>query len=340
MDLATTTPSAITTYLRDRGWIAGDTRVLALTEAGAGNMNIVRRVRLTTHGDEEATLILKQAPPFVARFPHLPAPPERAAVEAAFYRTVAGSAPVAALVPGLHGHDAGAQVLALEDLGNAEDYSRWYRDQPTRAEAKPVVDRLTKWLSQLHQLPVTASAFENRSMRNLNHAHIFDIPYRADSGVALTPALQGERERLAQSPAVRAALARLGAVYLAPATRGDQGSLLHGDFYPGSWLPRASGALGVLDVEFSFAGAPEFDLGVFIAHLEFCGLGALTDTVLSEYQHQRSCNTTLCLAFAGAELLRRLLGVAQLPLSAGEEQKLSWLEHGRRWLECYGSDLP
>ena len=36
--------------------------------------------------------------------------------------------------------------------------------------------------------------------------------------------------------------------------------------------------------------------------------------------------------FAGAELMRRLLGVSQLPLQADLEQKRAWLDRSRRWV--------
>ena len=53
----------------------------------------------------------------------------------------------------------------------------------------------------------------------------------------------------------------LGALYLQDGT-----SLLHGDYFPGSWLQTAAG-VRVIDPEFCFFGPPEFDVGVLLAHL-------------------------------------------------------------------------
>jgi len=58
----------------------------------------------------------------------------------------------------------------------------------------------------------------------------------------------------------------LGDLYLS-----DGPTLLHGDFYPGSWL-RTTQGIRIIDPEFAFTGAAEFDVGVFAAHLAFTGL--------------------------------------------------------------------
>ena len=91
-----------------------------------------------------------------------------------------------------------------------------------------------------------------------------------------------------------------------------------------------SGQLRVIDPEFSFCGNPEFDIGVFYAHLllsrheddtaSFWLQVALEDTPHSE---------PLVLQFAGVEIMRRILGVAQLPASLSLETKQHLLERSR-----------
>ena len=63
-----------------------------------------------------------------------------------------------------------------------------------------------------------------REMRALNHAHQFDIPLRTGNGGALGAEIP-ERSNLPQR------VEELGRLYLA-----DGPTLLHGDFFPGSWL--------------------------------------------------------------------------------------------------------
>jgi 5-methylthioribose kinase len=103
--------------------------------------------------------------------------------------------------------------------------------------------------------------------------------------------------------------------------------LLHGDFFPGSWL-RNDLAVFVIDPEFCFAGPPEYDLGVLQAHLVLTGQADEWPAMLNSYGGKP--DWTLAGRFAGAELMRRLIGVAQLPLRSGLDQKRAWLELSRQ----------
>jgi 5-methylthioribose kinase len=102
-------------------------------------------------------------------------------------------------------------------------------------------------------------------MRALNHAHIFEIPLERDNGLILDdvlPGLQCAADELRSDHDYVAAVRRLGTdVYLA-----DGDSLVHGDFFPGSFLATPAG-LKVIDPEFACFGRPEVDGGMFVAHL-------------------------------------------------------------------------
>ena len=86
----------------------------------------------------------------------------------------------------------------------------------------------------------------------------------------------------------------------------------------------------IIDPEFAFIGPPEFDIGVLIAHLQFARF-AQNDLmrVLSSYNAPARFSFPLALAFAGIEVIRRLLGIAQLPLPADLATKQSWLAAAR-----------
>ncbi len=122
----------------------------------------------------------------------------------------------------------------------------------------------------LHRLPVTdveAAPFANPAMQALNHAYIFALPMTFDPAVGdrlddLTPGLGRVAATLVADQAYRDAVIGLGEHYLHAPPR----ALVHGDYFPGSWLSR-DGAVVVIDPEFCFAGAPEFDYGVMAAHL-------------------------------------------------------------------------
>jgi 5-methylthioribose kinase len=321
----------VESHLQALGWIDDGDRILTLAPAGAGNMNRTLRARLT-HG----SLILKQAVPYVARYPHIPAPVERLAVEEAFYRTIAPSAALSVRTPRLLGVDLQNHLLCLEDLGEAADFTWVYGRPADGTDRGPAyggqLTALVYWLWKLHALAVgddAAARLENHAMRALNHAHIFEIPFDSD-GVSLSPAMAALRSELATDGSVRRRAEALGRIYLGERPHDSEKVLLHGDFYPGSWLEHATRGVMIIDPEFAFVGAPEFDVGVFAAHLLMAGheQGDVM-RLLQGYVRPAGFSYSLAMGFAGMEIIRRLLGVAQLPLTAGDDTRHRWLEAAR-----------
>jgi 5-methylthioribose kinase len=226
-------------------------------------------------------------------------------------------------MPALQAVDEDARLVWFEDLGEAADYLPCYGG---RALPQAELDALLRWLGGLHRVRLDASAWprlRNREMRALNHAHLFAIPLdpaQAPDVDAACPGLQAIAESYRRDPALRRAMELLGERYLE-----DGSTLLHGDFYPGSWLRTAAGPR-VIDPEFGFLGCPEFDVGVLRAHLDFAGAA---DHSLDAYAPPPGFDAMLAEGFAGVERIRRLLGVAQLPLEADLAQRHAWLERGR-----------
>ena len=293
MELSIANAANIADFSRDRGWLDGRFRFAEI--AGEGNMNLT--LRIVTDAD---SIVLKQSVPYVAKYPNIPAPIDRDRVEAAFYQSLQGM-PMAAVMPIFKGHAPEYHLLAFEDLGPASDCTDIYSDVALDSD----IPELLSWLRDLHQLHIESNVFTNRDMRMLNHAHIFEIPFEDHGSNDLT---------------LRAK--ELGNVYLS-----DGPTLLHGDFYPGSWL-RTTQGVRVIDPEFAFAGAAEFDLGVFAAHLAFAGLDdAAIRAAFDHYQPANPFDLRLALGFAGVEVLRRLWGIATLPLPENRgDQDLVWIE--------------
>ncbi|MCB9727173.1 MAG: phosphotransferase [Deltaproteobacteria bacterium] len=316
-------PAALADWLRARGWLAPDEPIEDLALAGEGNMNLTLRVVTPAR-----SFIVKQSRPYVEKYPHIPAPAERVSVEAAFYRTVAEVPALARAMPRLLGADDGDRVLLLEDLGEASDLMSVYRGVPVAPSERRA---LLSWLGTLHALRVTDPdpLLANRAMRELNHAHIFELPL-GDVDLldldAMTPGLAAEAARLRHDRACVDIVRALGRRYL-----GGGDSLLHGDFYPGSWL-RTPAGIRVIDPEFCFVGPPEFDVGVMLGHAILGGespdeaFAAVTDG----YEAPAGFDGALAGGFAGVEVIRRLIGVAQLPISAGIHQKREWLAVARQ----------
>lgn len=311
MDLVPDDLDAVVEVARDAGWLGAEDEVLSAAPAGEGNMN--RTLRLSTG---TRSVVLKQSVPFVAKYPEIPAPHARDRVEAAFYGEVAGRPELAGAMPALLGHVAEHHLLAFEDLGPAADFTSAYRDGDLQG-----LDALGAWLALLHGRTSADPVFENADMRALNHAHIFEIPFVADNGLDLegiTPGLGALQRLVSENESVMNRVRELGSAYLGA----RMGALLHGDFYPGSWLRHADGPK-VIDPEFAFVGPPEFDVGVLLAHLALTGHAPLLP---ESYVPAPDFDTAAANGFAGIEILRRLLGVAQLPLDADIRAKGRWVD--------------
>lgn len=298
------------------GWCPEGRRVAAVAVAGAGNMNLVERLTL----DDGTTLILKRARGWVEKYPQIPAPIGRAGVEAAFYAAVAGSAAGAAM-PAHLGFDDGAAANLFADLGAGADGMAAYGGATITADD---LDAVADWTRDLHALAVPIDErLRNLAMRELNALHIFDFPLDPNSGFdldAITPGLQSHADQLKQDVLFVEAVQAVKTLYLHSAS----GVLLHGDLYPGSWLTTPQG-LFIIDPEFCWIGPREWDLGVLIAHLR---LSAQPENAPARLiaRYADPVDKALVDRIAGIEIMRRLIGVAQLPLTIDLAAKVRLLE--------------
>ncbi len=301
----------LVSYLRQRAWLGRGESVTATEIAGQGNMNYI--VRVTTN---LRTVILKQSRPWVEKYSDIAAPFDRALVEAEFYRLVSDTS-AAEFMPKLYWVDDESRILCLEDLGALGDFTNVYRGVPIRSEE---LEQLCRFLSFLHCL---RSHLASREMRALNHFHIFVFPFQSENTLDLdkfTPGLQQIGQSVKSNHALRSRIAEFGQLYLS-----EGNFLLHGDYFPGSWLRGGAGAR-VIDPEFGFAGPREFDLGVMFAHLVISGMDSAPASLGSRYAYWKDLDYRLVRGFAGVEVLRRLLGVAQLPITFGLERKQALVE--------------
>jgi 5-methylthioribose kinase len=120
-------------------------------------------------------------------------------------------------------------------------------------------------------------------------------------------------------------IALLGSFYM---SKGKY--LLHGDYYPGSWLKTTDG-IKVIDPEFCYYGSREFDLGVLMAHLYLTQQDErLRKIVANVYEAYPELNLEILNGFTGVEIMRRLIGLAQLPLQMdlkAKEQLLAFAKN-------------
>ena len=311
-------------YALARGLVRPDRLPIAVARAGDGNMNVT--LRLTPTGGRP--FILKQARPWVAKYRDIAAPFERTLVEAAFYEAVRVDPLVSGRMPSLLGVDTNDHVLALESVDGAGDLTSIYAGRELPAGT---LDDLLSWLAALAGIAVAVeqrSVFANREMRALNHEHMFRFPLNADNGLdldAITPGLKDAARELIDDAMYRDAVAALGQRYLS-----DRSTLVHGDFFPGSWLQTEDKGVRIIDPEFCFLGDAEFDIGVLAGHALLAGAGAQRLEQIAASVTARRLDATRVAGYAGVEIMRRLIGVAQLPLPYGIDRKRALLQrsHG------------
>jgi 5-methylthioribose kinase len=303
--------------LIEKKWLDENETLVSVEKAGEGNMNFVMRV-ITN----KRSIIVKQARPWVEKYPQVAAPIERVAVEAQFYQAIQSDAALKSYTPQYLGYDASQFIMAMEDLGESSDFMYAYQKDKylTQEDMMP----LMAFISQLHAL-LKLDFPLNTNMKQLNHEHIFNYPFVEENGFnldAIQDGLQALSLPYKRNKPLKKAIHTLGEVYL----RTEGVALIHGDFYLGSWLKVKTG-IKVIDPEFGFRGRPEFDLGVLIAHLKMSEHNSsFIETTLKAYKKQPSFDDTMMWAFAGVEILRRILGLAQLPLSLNLSQKGQLLE--------------
>jgi 5-methylthioribose kinase len=296
--------------------------IVRTEKPGEGNMNFVLRVVTTEH-----SFILKQSRPWVEKYPQIAAPVERLEAEAAYYGFTSRHPVIKNWSPALLAINLDHLVMITEDLGAGSDLTSIYQSNTSM----PTADSrdLFAYLAELHRSSLDAdpTAFPaNQELKQLNHAHIFDLPFRSNNGFdldAVQPGLSALARPVVEDTKLQARLRELGELYL-----GAGPVLIHGDFYPGSWLQTAKG-IQIIDPEFAYFGHAEFDLGVMIGHL------LMAQTPMREiklglegYLQMGTLDHALVAGFAGAEILRRLIGLAQIPVDLSWAEKRNLIDRG------------
>lgn len=297
--------------------------------AGEGNMNFTYRV-ITTQGD---SFIMKQSPPFCAKFPSIPAPASRILSEIKYYDIVRTNEDLAHYSPKIHGFDEEKLILYMSDLGEGNDFETLYNFQTNKLDSSARV-KLVSYLRKLHNIDTDCldvnrfGLFENKSMRELNSDYIFKLPFDpSDTAIDLnstTPGLHEVALSFKENSEVRAIAQKLSESYWK-----DTKTLLHGDYYPRSWLTTTKG-LFIIDPEFAYYGIPEFDLSVYLAHMSMCNDFNLNymevKNTYGEFDEE------LLSKLIAVEIFRRIIYVSQLPLYNSLKFKKELLDRSKEAL--------
>ncbi|MGB5609558.1 phosphotransferase [Eudoraea sp.] len=320
ISLDTHTPlSALQDFLESNKWLNPNEKISAVSKPGEGNMNVVLRVK-----SNQRSFILKQSRPYVQKYQQIEAPLDRIEVEYKFYKAIQGAA-IADHIPAILAFDQENYLIQMEDLGQCEDMTFCYGE---RRISLPALEKLVGISEIIHNAVNVENFPENRILRQLNHQHIFVLPFMEDNGFQLNDIQEGLQELslpYKKDAAIKTVVNKLGDMYL---SKGNV--LIHGDYYPGSWM-QLENEVYIIDPEFSFIGFREFDLGVMTAHLLMATMDdSSLATVMELYKGEAS--NSLVSQVAGIEIMRRLIGLAQLPLQRTIEEKDYLLHLARKMI--------
>ena len=303
-------------FLTTIGWLNIDEKVVQISSPGEGNMNVVLRIHTNLR-----TFILKQSRSYVRKYPDLAAPLERIHTEYQWYKSI-NYDNVVSFTPKVLNYSQDEHLLMLEDIGESQDLGLLYHRREISNED---LEQLTLALSTIHSCTIPDKYPDNLPLRKLNHQHVFVLPLMEENGFQLDSVQEGLQAlslTYKQDEELKAKVSELGVLYLSEGT-----TLLHGDYYPGSWL-RAKDEIFIIDPEFSFLGFAEFDLGVLAAHLILITGDSCYIPMICE-MYDGDCNYNLVQQFAGVEIIRRIIGLAQLSLVRTLEEKNQLLQLAR-----------
>lgn len=333
------TPENLSAWLRERELISpGDE--ISVEQAGEGNINWVRRARVTRGPGAGRSWVVKQARPTLERFPEYAAPIERAVREARYYETVGGLG-VGGLCPQVIDFDPEHCVLVLEDLGAAQ---RLDAAMASGADVRDTAVALGRFLGRVHtatheRRDELSKVFENEAMKRLHGEHIFHLPYRPND-FPLSDSVSERAQAVWRDEALVATIDRAYARYLgeSPASDDVRAALVHADVQPGNVLLSDTGPK-LLDPEIAHVGDPAFDVGILLAHLALPGLASgqsaagrgAVDEAWDAYVAEGGAALVrfeTISVYAGIELLRRTLGAARVAAVATDAASLRVVDRG------------
>ena len=314
---------------------------LHVVEISDGKINHVFRIY-----SEEHSVIYKQAVPYARTVGEdMPLPLERVRVEAEvlqqYEKILAGSVPAV-----LH-LDTDLAILITEDMAPLEvGRTALLNDTESTHFAKDIGAFMATTMFYTSDFYLDSSTkkqkiqqFINAGMTGLTEELTFDRPYQVDESNFFEESLHEDVLWLSQDSKLHLEVAKLKRRF-----QNTKDALIHGDLHSGA-IMLETGRTVVFDTEFACYGPFGFDLGQFVANLWINGIGkqtskydryrqslevwyafverftALWRTEAKERYTMVDGYLTAVLdeiredmfGFAGCELIRRAIGIAQIP---------------------------
>ena len=292
--------SKIEKYLKKESNIfSSDEQIHNIEVPGEGNMNVVLRVETN-----KKSFILKQSRPYVNKYPNIKNSEKRIIVEDQFYELIIKSE-IQKFFPKKIDFIKKDLILLIEDLGQCRDMSYLYSSKNINLDH---FNSLIYILESIHKTKVNSFPL-NSSLKELNHEHIFVLPFQKNDFQLddIQSGLKKLSTYITNDSNINDVVKRIGDMYLKVGN-----TLLHGDYYPGSWMEKDDNVY-VIDPEFSHLGFKEFDLGVMAAHLTMITESEdYLNKIIKAYSE--NIDKSIFYKVSGIEIIRRIIGLAQLPL--------------------------
>ena len=302
--------SEIEKYLKkELNIFSSDEQIHNVEVPGEGNMNVVLRVETN-----KKSFILKQSRPYVNKYPNIKNSEKRIIVEDQFYELIIKSE-IQKFFPKKIDFIKKDLILLIEDLGQCRDMSYLYSSKNMNLDH---FNSLIYILESIHKTKVNSFP-SNYSLKELNHEHIFVLPFQKNDFQLddIQSGLKKLSTYITNDSNINDVAKRIGDMYLKVGN-----TLLHGDYYPGSWMQKDDNVY-VIDPEFSHLGFKEFDLGVMAAHLTMITESEdYLNKIIKAYSE--NIDKSIFYKVSGIEIIRRIIGLAQLPLdmSLNAKEKL------------------
>lgn len=316
----------IQSYLVEQKLLEEDEHVLTVKKVVGGNMNATLKLE-TSHSK---SYIMKQSRDYVMRFPQLDAPIERSHSEAEFYHFIKEKPGFAESMPLLIHTDKQNYLNIFEVEEKAESGRFLYELDTSKKDLGQVhksLESLVNWLARLHTLDTSTiieqELFQNREMADFQRKQLFESPFEMLEA-QMKGSLIKEEIKVYLWNAVRTSNFLLARNGLDQRFRRETKCLLHGDFFPGNWLFLEDYQVKVIDPEFCFFGPPEYDLGVFLAHLHLANypIERIGPLFQAYAKINPSIDGMLTDSFARFEILRRIIGIARISSDEKQQEKL------------------
>ena len=311
----------------------------------SGNINRVKRVSPQSGTNGSINLIIKHVPSGgkLARFPSISFSSERLNYEYDWFKMAQEALDKSrcenklARLPNIYHYDKELRVLIMEDLGELPLNKYLEESNITELTSEPIINNfkiVARTMAFIHnwscsRVPKKANLASQQNRPYLFSLHLDEpdtiIKLWKEQNYALKKITFAEKQKL-QSDFLTTSAKQVKPILSKLKSQFEQEAdsvYVHGDLHTGSLILN-NGSIAMIDAELSDKGPAAFDIGCLLAHL-IASLAAkdvdsqqsieIARSVARSYiddsaiKDSESLNSKI-LEFAGAEILRRLLGPA------------------------------